>query len=94
MVEEAVGSPSYMAPEVFDGKYGFKSDMWSFGVIAYFIFTGGFLPFSGKTTIDIMDKVKNGLFKYLGNTRKISKEAKNFVKSLLCVDQNERLSAD
>jgi serine/threonine protein kinase len=77
-----------MAPEVYDQKYSFKSDIWSFGIIAYFVFTGGYLPFSGDTTPDIMNKVKNGKFKYLANTRRISKEAKSFIQSLLTVDQN------
>ena len=60
ILNEIIGSPSYMAPEVYDQKYTFKSDIWSCGIIAYFVFTGGYLPFSGDTTPDIMDKVKNG----------------------------------
>ncbi|CAE8715706.1 unnamed protein product, partial [Polarella glacialis] len=43
-----VGSPGYAAPEIVSGKpYGLKVDLFSTGVLFYFMFTGH-LPFSGS----------------------------------------------
>ncbi|KAL0221410.1 hypothetical protein RCL1_001264 [Eukaryota sp. TZLM3-RCL] len=39
-----IGTHGYMAPEVFQEKYGFKCDLWSLGVLMYSL-TEGKLPF-------------------------------------------------
>ena len=44
------GSPYYMAPEIISGeKYRFEPDIWSIGVITYFLLCGNF-PFNGKNS--------------------------------------------
>lgn len=45
-----IGSPLYMAPEVYDGEKGYdqKVDVWSLGVMVYEILTQSF-PFRGKS---------------------------------------------
>ena len=35
-----VGEPEYTAPEVFEGKTSFSSDLWSLGVVLYEMISG------------------------------------------------------
>lgn len=41
------GTVDFIAPEVFGGKYDARCDLWSVGVIAYWILSGS-PPFNGK----------------------------------------------
>lgn len=43
-----VGTCYYMAPEVFMGDYDFLADMWSVGVVAFILLSGGEKPFAAK----------------------------------------------
>ena len=46
------GTPNYMAPEVMDGNYHSKVDLWSLGVLLY-VFMSGYMPFAGNKRMDI-----------------------------------------
>lgn len=46
-LDDFVGTPYYIAPEIINNdKYGAKVDIWSLGVLTYFIICGEF-PFAG-----------------------------------------------
>ena len=48
-LKEKTGSLNVMAPEVIQGKYGPKADIWSIGVVAYTLLNNGEGPFKGTT---------------------------------------------
>lgn len=59
-----IGTPEYCAPEVLRGEeYGFKSDWWSLGCVMFDLLTGD-PPFTGKTHLQIMNKVQREKPKY------------------------------
>ena len=43
-LQTVAGTPYYMAPEVLEGNYGDKADIWSLGVLMYTL-VSGYLPF-------------------------------------------------
>ena len=53
-----IGSPPYMAPEQFHGKSVFASDLYSFGVTMYQMFTG-VLPYGSPSPADL-DRIMRG----------------------------------
>jgi len=87
------GTPNYVAPEVFSGRYNEKVDIWSSGVICYIMLCGS-QPFNGKTAQEILEAVKRGKVNLDDKPwRKISNEAKGLVRCLLQKDVRVRPSA-
>lgn len=58
-----VGTPYYVAPEVLQGKYNMKCDIWSLGVIMY-ILLSGYLPFAGDKANEVFEKVKTASYSF------------------------------
>jgi calcium-dependent protein kinase len=61
---DVVGTPYYVAPEVLTGSYGEKCDVWSCGILLYYMVTTRF-PFLGKNKTELFAKVKSGQFQIL-----------------------------
>jgi serine/threonine protein kinase len=61
VLDEKLGTPYYIAPEVLAKSYGAKCDIWSIGVITYIILSG-IPPFNGASDQEIMKKVKLGKY--------------------------------
>lgn len=56
-LSDMVGTPYYIAPQVINGSYDQKCDIWSCGVILYILLCGS-PPFNGKNQKQIMQNVK------------------------------------
>jgi calcium-dependent protein kinase len=90
-LDEKLGTPYYIAPEVLNKKYGNKCDIWSIGVIVYILLCGS-PPFSGQTDNDIMKAVRAGKVNFEG--KGFSPVAIDFMQSLLTYDQEQRPTAE
>jgi len=87
------GTPYYVAPEVLEGRYAERSDVWSIGVITYILLCGS-PPFAGNDTVAVLESVKRAQPAFDKKEWKaVSPEAKLLLKSLLQKDPRARLSA-
>lgn len=89
---EACGTLAYAAPELLKQRYTLQCDMWSFGVTVFALLFG-YMPFIGQRH-HMRTCILNG--KYVVKNRywsHVSQEAQDFVKQLLVVDPNKRLTA-
>lgn len=88
-----IGTPFYVAPEVLAANYNEKCDIWSIGVILYILLCG-YPPFSGKNELDVLQKVKKGIYKFdTDDWVKVSIQAKDLIRRMLMYDPEERISA-
>jgi len=88
-----VGTPTYVAPEVLQGKYNETCDLWSTGVIL-FVLLSGIPPFKG-TDEEVLQQARLGNISL--NTPQwsnISEDAKDMVRELCQMRFSDRPSAD
>ncbi|KAI9328295.1 kinase-like domain-containing protein [Zopfochytrium polystomum] len=88
------GTLEYMAPEVLMKRgHGKPVDMWSIGVLSYFLLCG-YTPFGSVTTNDIRP-ILNGSFAFepADYWFDVSSEAKDFINRLIVVDPSQRMTA-
>lgn len=80
IMEASVGTPLYVSPEVLDGNYDIRCDLWSLGVIAYMLLSGN-PPFNGKNTEDLVKKIKTTDYDFEDEIwdNEISKDAQEFI---------------
>ncbi|WFC93581.1 calcium/calmodulin-dependent protein kinase [Malassezia brasiliensis] len=89
------GTPGYMAPEIFlKAGHGKPVDMWAIGVITYFLLCG-YTPFDRDSSAEEMKAIVNADYKFEPEIywRDVSDEARDFIRRLLTIDQNQRMTA-
>lgn len=93
-LEDKLGTPYYIAPEVLNKNYNSKCDIWSAGVITY-ILLSGMPPFNGQSDQEIMKKVRAGRFSFDDKCwTNISDRAKDFITQLLTYKPEARPTAE
>jgi calcium-dependent protein kinase len=84
---------SSFAPEVSDGRYNEKCDLWSCGVMLFMLLSGR-PPFSGNTEKEVRKKVQRADFdfdkKYWS---RVSEDAQSLIRKMLKVRVQDRISA-
>ena len=88
------GTIHYVAPEVIEGPYDLKCDIWSLGIIMDLMLTGSH-PFNGTCAPEICDNILTKI--YYHDTHSyghISELGCDFLRRLLQKDPSDRLSAE
>eukprot|EP00917_Polyrhabdina_sp_WS-2016_P013944 GHVP01030423.1.p1 GENE.GHVP01030423.1~~GHVP01030423.1.p1 ORF type:complete len:576 (-),score=114.00 GHVP01030423.1:4157-5884(-) len=89
----AAGTALYMAPEVFDRKFGLKCDLWSTGVILYLLLTGKY-PFQARSLTEIQKKVQTTVPNYRKDCSHLSVECIDLLRQLLTINPKHRPTAE
>lgn len=98
MLKTAVGTPSYIAPEIIlgcnNGSYDSGCDIWSVGVLTY-VLLSGYTPFWGETQDQLFTRITKAVFDFpTPEWDDISQHAKDFVRYLLTPDPADRPTAE
>ena len=87
------GSAFTLAPEVLKRSYGRECDLWSVGVISYFLLTSQ-VPFNAKSDKEIFAKIVLGRYSFPPWAEGgLTETAKDFIGWLIVVDPNQRMTA-
>lgn len=93
-LSDAVGTPYYVAPEVLNGEYDARCDVWSIGVITFMLLSGS-PPFYGKNDGETLRAVKTKKLEFDERQfKRISPDAKNFITTCLNRRWASRITAD
>ena len=92
-MNEYVGTAYYISPEILEGKYDSKCDIWSAGVILYLLLSGC-LPFDGENDEEVFNKIKSRKLEFPNKEwDSISDDAKDLIKGMIC-DASIRFDID
>ncbi|XP_057314591.1 serine/threonine-protein kinase 33-like isoform X2 [Hydractinia symbiolongicarpus] len=94
MMNQMVGTPIYMAPEVIT-NYGYSQqcDIWSIGVILYKLLSGD-SPFMADTEEELFELIRKGNINFESPVwSTVSQAAKQLVEAMLKVDPAHRLTS-
>ena len=75
-----------------DAESNKRADIWSIGIIIYIIFCGR-PPFEGKTTEELVEKIKKGEYLFNGREWDNMSQIKSFIYEMLSYEPLERSEA-
>jgi len=89
----SLGTLAYIAPEVLNGSYTSKCDLWSLGVTV-FILLFGQMPFSGSER-HMCQAISRAQYRVKPESwSSVSSTAQDFIKKLIIATPSDRLDAD
>ncbi|CAD8053433.1 unnamed protein product [Paramecium sonneborni] len=92
-LNKKIGTPFYVAPEVLNGSYDEKCDIWSLGVVLYILLCG-YPPFFGHSEEEVLAKVRKGTYQFDSNDwSRVSMQAKDLIRRMLFYDPSFRIGA-
>mmetsp|Transcript_36642 Transcript_36642/g.44809 ORF Transcript_36642/g.44809 Transcript_36642/m.44809 type:complete len:123 (+) Transcript_36642:623-991(+) len=83
------GTPFFMAPEVLNGCYTHKCDIWSLGCVLYML-NAGKLPFYGQTREEVFKKISRAEYNHCST---FSPELDSLIDLMFTLDPAERPTA-
>mmetsp|Transcript_542 Transcript_542/g.477 ORF Transcript_542/g.477 Transcript_542/m.477 type:complete len:192 (+) Transcript_542:95-670(+) len=94
-LKDVLGTPLFIAPEIIsEKKYGPAADIWSLGVVTYFLICGN-PPFDGDSREELFQSIKSGDFSFSNKVwTKVSEDCKDFISKCLSIDQKKRPSCE
>ena len=94
ILNSSVGSPYFMAPEVLNQHYNSKCDVWSLGVLFYFLIAG-IPPFYSDSIPELFKKIISARPSFEGSKwRNISTDTKLIISKMLKKEFKERPSCE
>ena len=94
-MKDILGTPLFIAPEIISSKkYGSKADIWSLGVVTYFLLSGD-PPFDGDDKNELFGAIKSAKYSYDSKIWSyISDDWKDFINNCLRKEAKKRSSAE
>lgn len=86
-MKDSVGTLAYASPELLEGAYNEKCDIWAAGVLLYQLVTG-IMPFSGDNVKETSTAIKKLKFDMeIFNRKGLSAEIKDLINNLLVLEK-------
>jgi calcium-dependent protein kinase len=93
LLKSRTGTLSYAAPEVLSGSYNERCDVWSLGVILFFILSGQ-APFYADDDQSLMIRIQKGHYSLKGKRWSVvSDDAKDLITKMFTLNPSKRPSA-
>ena len=91
-MDSQMGTLYFISPEILKGSYSEKCDIWSLGIILYYLLCG-YPPFKGGNDNILMQEILESKIKFPKEEWKnISESAKDLISKMLCPEK-KRISA-
>ena len=91
-MDSQIGTIYFMSPEIIKGSYNEKCDIWSLGIILYYLLCG-YPPFVGANDSQLIQSIVESKLTFpKEDWKNISDSAKDLIKKMLC-SEKKRISA-